>query len=545
MKYIVVLLLALASCHAIDRPRGVSIEKASFYQGGTEFRCFSNGKTIPFDHVNDDYCDCEDGSDEPGTAACSNGLFFCENKSFKGSYIISSRVNDGVCDCCDGSDEYDGSIACENTCEKVFAAIRAQQEAFREKQDAGYKVKLEYIQNGRRLKDEKLARLTELSKDKEFLVLERDTLQAVKEEAEAPEKEAKTKHEQAWEAVKAERKKKVEAEAASVAFAELDANQDSIVDFPEITRHPEFDIDSDGTVSDEEAKEYLEEAEQVDLTTFIEKIWPNIKEIYKPFGTKAEEPPADKVEPPLPEDPADPGKRPNFPPDDIPEGINPDESEDKYDEDNEDDDEEGDEDDLDGEYDIKSSAGSREPPALNDKVPDEDRMPDYDDETKKLIAIADEARKKYDEAENKVKDIDHEINEIKKYLELDLGIEEEFSALKGQCFEYTDREYTYKFCPYEKTSQKPKGGGIETNLGNWGHWHGPEGDKYDSMKYENGQSCWNGPNRSCNVKLHCGAENALTGASEPSRCEYQFEFTTPARCAAPLPAGSHSHHEEL
>lgn len=488
MKYILVLLLSLTSCTALDRPRGVSIEKASFYQGGTEFRCLGNGKTIPFDHVNDDYCDCEDGSDEPGTAACSNGLFFCENKSFKGSYIISSRVNDGICDCCDGSDEYDGSISCENTCEKVFAAIRAQQEAFREKQDAGYKIKLEYIQNGRRLKDEKLARLTELSKDKEFLVSERDTLQAAKEVAEAPEKEAKTKHEQAWEAVKAERKKKLEAEAASVAFAELDANKDSIVDFPEITRHPEFDIDSDGTVSDEEAKEYLEEAEQVDLTTFIEKIWPNIKEIYKPFGTKSEEPPADKVEPPLPEDPADP---------------------------------------------------------LNDKVSEEDKMPDYDDETKKLIAIADEARKKYDEAENKVKDIDHEINEIKKYLELDLGIEEEFSALKGQCFEYTDREYTYKFCPYEKTSQKPKGGGIETNLGNWGHWHGPEGDKYDSMKYENGQNCWNGPNRSCNVKLHCGAENALTGASEPSRCEYQFEFTTPARCSAPPPPGSHSYHEEL
>lgn len=42
------------------------LPEASFYQGSTEFRCFSDGKSIPLEHVNDDYCDCADGSDEPG-----------------------------------------------------------------------------------------------------------------------------------------------------------------------------------------------------------------------------------------------------------------------------------------------------------------------------------------------------------------------------------------------------------------------------------------------------------------------------------------------
>jgi len=55
--------------------------------------------------------------------------------------------------------------------------------------------------------------------------------------------------------------------------------------------------------------------------------------------------------------------------------------------------------------------------------------------------------------------------DIEKLLALDMGAEDEFYPLRNECYEFTDREYIYKFCPFEKCTQRNKGGGAETNLG--------------------------------------------------------------------------------
>ncbi|KAE8076013.1 hypothetical protein FH972_014689 [Carpinus fangiana] len=79
-------------------------------------KCKDGSKSFTRDRVNDDFCDCVDGTDEPGTSACPAGKFYCRNVGSTPQFIFSSRVNDRFCDCCDGSDEYDGSISCPKTC---------------------------------------------------------------------------------------------------------------------------------------------------------------------------------------------------------------------------------------------------------------------------------------------------------------------------------------------------------------------------------------------------------------------------------------------
>ena len=61
-----------------------------------KFVCIASRLEIDFLKVNDDYCDCPmDGSDEPGTNACNNGIFYCEmpSKIFPGIFIWYSQLS--------------------------------------------------------------------------------------------------------------------------------------------------------------------------------------------------------------------------------------------------------------------------------------------------------------------------------------------------------------------------------------------------------------------------------------------------------------------
>ncbi|KAH7686053.1 LDL receptor-like module domain-containing protein [Dioscorea alata] len=70
---------------------GVSPQDAKYYEG-TVIKCRDGSKTFGKDRLNDGYCDCSDGTDEPGTSACPEGRFYCKNLGDAPRILFSSQI---------------------------------------------------------------------------------------------------------------------------------------------------------------------------------------------------------------------------------------------------------------------------------------------------------------------------------------------------------------------------------------------------------------------------------------------------------------------
>merc|ERR1711892_179860 len=273
--------LCITAPSQASRPKGVRAELASFYDPAADFKCLDGSNLIPFIQVNDDYCDCEDGSDEPGTSACPNGKFFCENTGHKALVIPSSRVGDTVCDCCDGSDESDSNkVTCENTCDEAGRAAREAAVAANRVAIEGFKKRKSMVNEAKVLLDEQLVKVQELEAKKAGLEASKENKQKYKEETEAPEKEALDYYRRIEEE---EKKKQEEEEAASAAaeaakyFSILDTDLDGVVTMTELQARPGLDTNKDGEVSEEEAKFFLGDQETFDIESFVESKFALIK----------------------------------------------------------------------------------------------------------------------------------------------------------------------------------------------------------------------------------------------------------------------------
>nr|AXJ21600.1 glucosidase 2 beta-subunit [Glyphodes pyloalis] len=495
----------------VPRPRGVSLSKASLFSPTKDFTCFDGTVTIPFSYVNDDYCDCFDGSDEPGTSACLNGVFHCTNAGHKAQNIPSSRVNDGICDCCDGTDEYAVPDICTNTCEELGREARAEAIRLAELHKAGSHLRLDLIEKGNQRRSEMAEQLSQLEKDKieaEKIKFEKE---ALKNELENKENEALKVYREADEQ-KRQRKAAQEREdilkETAEHFERYDSNSDGILTIDEVKVVNVFDKNKDGQVDEEEIQYFFGENESVDKDVFASTTWPLLKPLlmmeqgmFKPAQDAHDEEDQDAEA----EDPAS----------DL-------DSEDLG----------GDNENLDVDLPVDNQEQELE----------QEHTTPYDAETQKLVDEATEARRQLTDAERTVREIESNIRNIKENLDKDYGLQQEFATLDGQCLEYEDKEYVYKLCLFQKVTQKSKNGGSDVGLGNWGEWAGTD-NKYSVMKYTNGVGCWNGPNRMTTVDIQCGLETKLLSVTEPYRCEYKIDLSTPAACDDSNSSQQQSHDE--
>ncbi|KAJ3125459.1 hypothetical protein HK098_000273 [Nowakowskiella sp. JEL0407] len=449
------------------------------------------------------------GSDEPGTSACNNGLFFCLNKHHVPQYIPASKVNDGICDpeCCDGSDEYLGSVKCPNKCKELGDETRQLEEKLLKIRKTALKIKKTYVDHAKSAASSRKSQIDNLASESVSLEsqLESATHQLSIAESQTPppihdrlakcadrvnslKSRAKylrdkfTQYESALEIVRilngVPPSAPLRDEPTMVGvfekvqlFVDTYGIADPYMGEPIESEDDEFYLDNesdklsvadDGNLeacesSDSKLTECLSRTAQVSLNSFKSGVsnivgWPGYKKIL-PF--------------------------------------------------------------------LKSGGGE------TGSGSDEGSAGD-------LVSV-ERARAKVSAIESRKREVDDKLKDLRTRDGMDFGPNGVWEMLYQKCFNYVIGEYKYEVCMLDKAAQKSVDNDYGPSLGTFSKWgdrdntlEGPE--KYKTMVYEFGEQCWNGPQRSLQVSLECGTENQIFSVSEPSKCVYNMKMKSPAVC---------------
>lgn len=147
-------------------------------------------------------------------------------------------------------------------------------------------------------------------------------------------------------------------------------------------------------------------------------------------------------------------------------------------------------------------------------------------------------------AETQLNDLRNNQKQHEADLSKDYGPDDVFRSMAKTCISTESGEYTYEVCFMSSAAQKPKKGGSQTGMGNFVRFETVDVDdgpppangrglgtgKRLAMKFENGQHCWNGPNRSTMVIMACAEKDELWKIAEEEKCVYRMEVGTPAVC---------------
>lgn len=559
---------------------GISPEDEKYYKLSSEFiKCKDGSKKFTKAQLNDDFCDCPDGSDEPGTSACPNGKFYCKNKGHAPLVLFSSRVNDGICDCCDGSDEYDNKVKCPNTCWEAGKAARDKLKKKIATYQEGVTIRKQEVERAKVAiaKDEaELSKLQSEEKTLKGLVLQLKERKEQIEKAEEKERLRKEKEEKEKREAEEKRKAEVEAkqensedktteskdddkigslddypldqdtvEAHDVVTAERESSDTTRYEEPsvqDVEPHPAKEIEESASISEtgldvgskgNDKSENTEGLSKEELGRLVASRWTG-----ENTGKQTED--VNEKDNNL-EDNESTEETPDETHDHEDDGYasETDDEHQRYDDDIV-------EDEIDDHYKEEDPLDS----SSSDKY-ESDTESDSSDETTSsssswlekiqlkvwniLQAVnlfqtpvnqsdAARIRNEYDESSAKLSKIQGRISSLTQKLKHDFGLDKVFYSFYDQCFEGKENKYVYKVCPFKKASQVE--GHSTTSLGRWDKFE----DSYRVMVFSNGDKCWNGPDRSLKVKLRCGLKIEVADVDEPSRCEYVALLSTPALC---------------
>ncbi|KAL2063063.1 hypothetical protein VTL71DRAFT_6135 [Oculimacula yallundae] len=540
------LLLSTLSTAAIAaessaRPRGVSPEFAKFYKSTDSFACISN-PTIQLSpsQINDEYCDCPDGSDEPGTAACSHISalsppqpvagkvntsfalpgYYCKNKGHIPGYVPHMYVNDGVCDyelCCDGSDEYAGvgGVKCEDKCKEIGKEWKKADELRRKNERAALKRKTELVKEAQSLRA-----------GVEISIGRLETEIAVQEKKAAA---LKTTYE---EIERRERGRVVGSTGGKgskvTILAGLAKNR------VEELRETLIDV----VAKRDKLKGKVEELEMI-LAAFKEDYNPNfndegVKRAVNAWNDYA----AQKLASGEADESAEDRDLVEIIKEDSEtEGINWAEWETEE------------ESDVEALYKFEEYLPESVRDWVHQKIIDlrimlveNGILADNANSGSESKAVTD-ARSAFQTANDEVSSKSASLGDLRTDLTKDYGTDDIFRALKDKCISKDSGEYEYELCWMGSTKQKSKKGGAHTGMGNFVRFDKITVDEEVSadgkglgkgerlvLMYENGQNCWNGPNRQTTVVLACAETDEIWKIVEEEKCMYKMDVGTPVVC---------------
>ncbi|KAM5346186.1 hypothetical protein ACJ41O_009191 [Fusarium nematophilum] len=524
-------------------PKGVGPEFAAHYQKD-EFSCITNAAIkLSLSQINDNSCDCPDGSDEPGTAACAlldplspeqplsgsvsgttnttNALpgFWCANEGHIGMYVPFLYVNDGVCDydlCCDGSEEYKGvgGVKCENRCAEIGKEYRRLEDEKRRAMEKAEKKRKAMAGEARDLRQRVEAKIGELKGEIAALEAKKEDLARKHREVEQEEKGKVVRGEGTGGKI-----------GVLVGLAKARVN--------ELRQLLEDVVDQR-----DELQERVSELEEL-LTKFKKDYNPNFNDEGVKAAVKSFEDYSARQE-------TEKRSRKVVNEDDILSVLREDSERNGV---NWKEFEEADASDTDMIYNFEaylppfarsllhSTLDSLRIWLITNGMLADNTTPGQEST---LVRAAREALEAADrDLTKKTKELAKEEEDLVK----DYGPDDIFRALKNKCISLEAGEYTYEHCWLEKTMQKSKKGHGHSIMGHFKRIERDVADDEDRLdgkslgkgerivlRYEDGQQCWNGPKRRTDVWLGCAETEEVWRVSESEKCVYKMEVGTPAAC---------------